>query len=111
MEVQRAAQGVRVRVGIAVAAAVGLVSPAHTQDPKFKVLEIPHCARSLGTVAVRIPQETQDWWSGQRLASPDTVVRAIVKQSGCFTLVDRGAAMQLADEERARAQQGALRRN
>jgi curli biogenesis system outer membrane secretion channel CsgG len=102
----------RVRLAVfaaGLAVSVSLPAEAKEHQDKHRV-EIPHCTRSLGTAAVRIPPEAKDWWSGQNLASPETVVKAIVQASGCFTLVDRGAAMALADEERARAASGNLRR-
>ncbi len=99
------------RVAVGVALIIGFALPAHAgeKEPK-KTLEIPHCIHSLGTAAVRVAPEAKNWWSGQNLASPETVVKAIVQQSGCFTLVDRGVAMALADEERTRATAGNLRR-
>lgn len=89
----------------------GLSAPAAAKDQQApsKVVDIPHCLRTIGTAAVRLPPEAKDWWSGQNLSSPETIVKAIVQKSGCFTLVDRGAAMQLADEERARSARGDLR--
>ncbi len=83
------------------------ISPAGAMGKKKEVI-IPHCVRPLGTAAVRLPPAAQNWWGDQHLSSPDTVVKAIVMKSGCFTLVDRGMAMQLADEERARAASGNL---
>jgi curli biogenesis system outer membrane secretion channel CsgG len=80
-----------------------------TAERTKKEAEIPICSRSLGTIAVRLDPQGKDWWTGENLASPDTVIKSFVKQSHCFTLVDRGAGMALADEERARATSGNLR--
>lgn len=98
------------RLYVGALAAFGLSAAASPIHAKGRQIVLPHCARSLGTAAVRLPPQAQDWWSGQHLSSPDTAVKALVQESACFTLVDRGAAMQLADEERARAASGQLRR-
>lgn len=98
------------RLYVGALAALGLSAAPSLAYAKGRQIVLPHCERSLGTAAVRLPPEAQDWWSGQHLSSPDTAVKALVQESGCFRLVDRGAAMQLADEERARAASGQLRR-
>lgn len=83
-------------------------APAFAKGKKEELV-IPHCVRPLGTAAVRLPPDGTNWWSGLQLASPETLVKSLVKQSNCFTLLDRGSAMELADEERARAGKGDLR--
>lgn len=92
------------------AATAVLPAPAYAKGDK-QDLTIPHCVRPLGTAAVKLPPDGTDWWSGLQLSSPETLVKTLVKESNCFTLLDRGSAMQLADEERARAQKGDLRAN
>ncbi len=74
-----------------------------------KEAQIPVCAHSLGTIAVRVDPHTKDWWTEENLASPEVVLKSFVQQSHCFTLVDRGAGMEMADQERARAASGNLR--
>lgn len=98
------------RLYVGALAALGLSAAASPTQAKGRQILLPHCTRSLGTAAVRLPPQVQDWWTGQHLSSPDTAVKALVQESGCFRLVDRGAAMELADEERARAANGTLRR-
>lgn len=97
------------RLYVSALAAIGLFAAASPIQANGREIPLPHCARPLGTAAVRLPPDAKDWWSGQNLSSPDTAVKALVQESGCFTLVDRGAAMELADEERARAAGGELR--
>ena len=80
-----------------------------TAERARKEAQIPHCVRPLGAVAVRLPPDGKNWWSGENLASPDTVIKSFVKQSNCFTLVDRGAGMALAEQERALSANGTLR--
>ena len=80
-----------------------------TAERMKKEAQIPHCVRPLGTVAVKLKKDTQDWWTGEGLASPEVVIKSLVQKSGCFTLVDRGAGMDLAEEERRLAANGTLR--
>ena len=66
----------------------------------------PTCSRKLGALAVRQPQN--NWWAGLGLESPEAVIKVLVQQSGCFTLVDRGAGFEMAQQERALAAGGQL---
>jgi hypothetical protein len=68
--------------------------------------QIPHCAKNLGTVAIVEPDN--QWWRELNLGSPEAVMRVFVQQSGCFTLVNRGRAMQSRAMERAMADNGEL---
>ena len=69
-------------------------------------LNIPHCTKRLGTVAIVEP-DTQ-WWRDYNLGSPEAIIKVFVQQSGCFGLVNRGRAMQSRAMERAMADQGEL---
>lgn len=71
-----------------------------------KELEIPTCARNLGTIAVREPQN--NWWDQLGLASPEVLLKVFVRKSGCFTLVDRGKGFEMIQQERALASGGDL---
>jgi curli biogenesis system outer membrane secretion channel CsgG len=88
--------------------AAGITVPSTPAFAKKTEVVLPHCARPMGTAAVRIPSDTQNWWGALHLSSPETLVKSLVRESNCFTLLDRGVAMELADEERARAAQGDL---
>lgn len=68
--------------------------------------EIPRCTRNLGTVAIVEP-DTQ-WWRELSLGSPEAILKIFVQQSGCFSLVNRGRAMQSRAMERAMADNGEL---
>lgn len=68
--------------------------------------EIPRCTKNLGTVAIVEP-DTQ-WWRELSLGSPEAILKVFVQQSGCFSLVNRGRAMQSRAMERAMADQGEL---
>ena len=68
--------------------------------------QIPMCPRKIGTLAVREPQN--NWWTALGLESPEALLKLFVRQSGCFTLVDRGKGFEMAQQERALAAGGAL---
>jgi curli biogenesis system outer membrane secretion channel CsgG len=71
-----------------------------------KQAQIPMCPRKIGTLAVREPQN--NWWTALNLESPEALLKLFVRQSGCFTLVDRGKGFEMAQQERALAAGGAL---
>ncbi len=68
--------------------------------------EIPRCTRNLGTIAIVEPDN--QWWREFNLGSPEAVLRVFIRQSGCFTMVNRGGAMENRAMERALADQGEL---
>jgi curli biogenesis system outer membrane secretion channel CsgG len=69
---------------------------------------IPTCARNLGTVAIADGQA--DVFRELQLSPPQSLLRAVIQRSGCFTLLDRGAGMSLAQRERDLAAGGDLQR-
>ena len=71
--------------------------------------EIPRCYRNLGTVAIVEPDNK--WWRELSLGSPEAIIKIFVQRSGCFTLVNRGRAMENRAMERALADQGELQDN
>ena len=73
---------------------------------KEKQAEIPTCTHKIGVLAVREPNEK--WWQGIGLESPEALLKVFVQHSGCFTLVDRGAGFEMAQQERALAAGGQL---
>lgn len=103
---------------IAVAAVSVAAAPASAQVTKGKssakkaqdrgTQAIPRCTRVLGTIAM-VPPENQ-WWREYNLGSPEAILKVFVQQSGCFTLVNRGRAMQSRAMERALAEQGELQK-
>ncbi|MBO9713830.1 MAG: penicillin-binding protein activator LpoB [Sphingomonas sp.] len=68
--------------------------------------EIPKCSRVLGTIGMVPPEK--EWWRELNLGSPEAILKVFVQQSGCFTLVNRGRAMQSRAMERALAENGEL---
>src|SRR5690348_15238172 len=65
--------------------------------------QMPRCNAKIGTLAVREPQNGNQWWTSMNLESPAALIKVYVAQSNCFTLVDRGQGLQAAQEERALA--------
>src|SRR6185436_7018148 len=68
--------------------------------------QIPMCTHKIGALAVREPDTR--WWDGLGLESPEALLKLFVRQSGCFTLVDRGKGFAMAQQERALAAGGTL---
>jgi curli biogenesis system outer membrane secretion channel CsgG len=88
-----------------------LVTPSFAQTSirektEQKQAEIPTCTHKLGALAVNQPQ--QNWWTALGIESPEALLKVFVQKSGCFTLVDRGAGFQMAQQERALASGGQL---
>ena len=77
-----------------------------TQDEMMA--SIPTCARNLGTIAIADGQA--DVFRELQLSPPQSLLRAVIQRSGCFTLLDRGAGMSLAQRERDLAAGGDLQR-
>ena len=71
-------------------------------------MQIPRCAKRIGTVAIVEP-DTQ-WWREYNLGSPENILKVFVQQSGCFGIVNRGRSMQSRAMERAMADSGELQR-
>ena len=70
--------------------------------------QIPVCTHRIGTLAI-VPSDNE-WWKQYNLGSPEAVIKVFVQQSGCFSLVNRGSAMQSRAMERALADNGELQR-
>ena len=70
---------------------------------------IDKCSRNLGTLAVAEPQSQMLTYLGHyKLGSPSTMLRMIAQESGCFTVVERGVAMQNLQQERSLAAGGQM---
>ena len=61
--------------------------------------EAPRCSQNLGTVAIA---ETQGVLFEQMgLGAPTELLRTVIRDSGCFTLIERGPGMDLVERERS----------
>ena len=89
--------------------ALGLfvVNASHAYETDKGAIE--KCSTNLGTLAVVEPQSHM-LASLQRysLGSPSTMLRMIAEESGCFTVVERGVALQNIRQERELASAGQL---
>ena len=73
---------------------------------------IEKCDRILGTLAVAEPQSHMIASLNQhKLGSPSTMLRMIAQESACFTVVERGVAMQNIQQERSLASGGMLQQD
>jgi curli biogenesis system outer membrane secretion channel CsgG len=100
--------GIPAAMGAAFVVACVLPAQAESIGDKTaqKQAEIPNCTHKIGTLAVREPQN--NWWRALGLESPEALLKVFVMKSGCFTLVDRGAGFEMAQQERALASGGQL---
>jgi len=87
-----------------IAALLASSAGLHAQEATSSTVE--HCDRPLGTIAVTENPETLSALSGYGLGSPAALLRIMIQQSGCFQVVERGAAMANLQEERALAANG-----
>ena len=97
-------------IGLTLAAALVLGSTTASAQETSSTVE--KCERPLGTIAVsenRGASSTQLQSYG--LGSPVSLLRIMIQQSNCFTVVERGAAMQNLQEERALAASGDMLAN
>jgi len=84
-------------------------APAQTGAGGSDNGSIERCNRVLGTLAVAEPQSHMLSSLGKfSLGSPTTMLRMMAQESGCFTVVERGVAMQNLQQERALAGSGML---
>nr|WP_246331817.1 CsgG/HfaB family protein [Sphingomonas chungangi] len=105
-------KSIRVVAAMASVAALITASPAAADPSSARkaqaggTQDIPRCTRSLGTVAIVEPDN--QWWRELNLGSPEAILKVFINQSGCFTMVNRGAAMASRNMERAMADSGEL---
>lgn len=93
--------------GLPLFAALALASVSvHAQETNSTV---ERCERPLGTIAVSENQgASQHQLQSYGLGSPVSLLRIMIQQSNCFTVVERGVAMQNMQEERALAASGEM---
>ena len=101
---------------IAVLIAAAVVPTASQAQPRSaaqraqdaQMAQIPRCRASLGSITITDGQS--DYWRELQLSPPQSLLRVVIQRSGCFTLVDRGAGMSVAQREREMASGGDLQR-
>lgn len=99
-------------LAVATVASPAIAKPAKPSSGRQEQVqgtrEIPRCTRNLGALAIVEPEN--QWWREFNLGSPEAIIKVFVQRSGCFTLVNRGRAMQSRAMERAMADNGELQR-
>jgi hypothetical protein len=78
-----------------------LAGVAEASSGPAEAPQIPTCDRKLGTLSVKEPENS--WWTEYHLDSPESLIKVMVFQSKCFTLVDRGKGLEAAQAERSLA--------
>jgi len=88
-------------------AAVTLLMAAPASAKDVEEPAIPHCDKPYGTIAL---QEAAGggWWDNYDLENPEALIKLYVNESGCFTLVDRGAGLEMNTNERMIAESGGM---
>jgi hypothetical protein len=103
--------------GLTAVAALSLMltTPAEAQifgrrgnDSAVSVInETPRCTQNLGTVTIA---DTQGALFNQLgLGAPSELLRYLVRESGCFTLIERGPGMDVVERERGLGAAGRIR--
>lgn len=97
-------------LAVAGLAAAALSAPAWAQPraAESDTPQIPRCAQNLGSISIQNGDSAG--WTGYRLQPPAALLRVVVQQSGCFTVVERGAGLDAALRERELSGQGNLQR-
>ena len=95
-------------IGGALTLAMSTTALAQPQAAASTTPQVPHCGRNLGTLSIQNGDSAG--WTGYRLQPPAALLRVVVQQSGCFTVVERGAGLDAAMRERELASGGNLQR-
>lgn len=83
---------------------------AGTDGAKGASVDLEHCDKPMGAIAVVEPQDfVMQALMQYKLQSPVGLIRMMIQQSNCFIVVERGAAMQNLMQERAMSEAGYLR--
>ncbi len=98
----------------AVAVAGFAMTPVYAQSGQPRAAasttpQVPRCTRNLGTLSIQ-NGDTYQGWRAMNLQPPAALLRVVVQQSGCFTVVERGAGLDAAMRERELAGGGQLQR-
>lgn len=102
-------------LAMAIVVSAGLVATdAHAQFGRPRATEsqtptVPHCSQSLGTISIQ-NGDTYQGWRQYNLQPPAGLLRVVVLQSGCFTIVERGTGLEAVQREQALAGGGQLQR-
>ncbi len=90
---------------VLIAYIAGRPSLAGAKDVKETIM--PTCDKKMGTLAVAEPEDK--WWLRYQLESPEALIKVMVTECKCFTLLDRGKGLEAAQKERALSSGGEMR--
>ncbi|WP_406851617.1 hypothetical protein WEU32_08715 [Brevundimonas sp. BH3] len=77
------------------------------QAPSTAINEVPRCIQNLGTITIA---DTQNQMFNQMgLGAPGEVLRHLIRESGCFRLIERGPGMDVIERERGLGAAGRIR--
>lgn len=85
------------------------IASAQPRATASQTPQVPRCTRNLGTISIQ-DGDTHQGWRGMNLQPPAGLLRVVVQQSGCFTVVERGRGLDAAMRERELAGGGQLQR-
>jgi curli biogenesis system outer membrane secretion channel CsgG len=85
------------------------LASAQPRATESQTPQVPRCTRNLGTISIQ-DGDTHMGWQGMNLQPPAGLLRVVVQQSGCFTIVERGRGLDAAMRERDLAAGGQLQR-
>ncbi|TAJ71416.1 MAG: peptidoglycan-binding protein [Phenylobacterium sp.] len=102
-------------VALALVAAFAAAQPAAAQYGMDKkpsknqaTPELPRCAQPLGRAAIQEPERR--WWTELGLSSPEALLKLFAARSNCLRIVDRGAGLEMRNQEAELGRSGDLRR-
>jgi len=86
-----------------------LVAAAWAPEARALRLFGSTCSEPIGTVRISEPDDGEELWASYGLSAPTRMLRVMVNESGCFTVVDRGAGLAAIRDEQELASAGQLR--
>lgn len=95
-------------IACAFAGMAAVEAHAQPQATASQTPQVPRCTRNLGTISIQNGDSAG--WTSYRLQPPAGLLRVVIQQSGCFTVVERGAGLDAAMRERELAGGGQLQR-
>jgi len=87
----------------------GLLAAALAPEAHAGLFGGSACSEPIGSVRISEPDDGAELWSAYGLSAPTRMLRVMVNDSRCFTVVDRGAGLAAIREEQELAAAGQLR--
>lgn len=99
--------GSKYRFRLALLLGIVLGTTASVAIAKEEETPMPTCDKKIGTMSVVEPEN--NWWTIYNLESPEALIKVLVTECKCFTILDRGKGLAAAQKERALASGGEMR--